>query len=446
MRRRYTAYAVPYEITGYALLTLAPLAASGSPAHETLTWSAMTLLYALATWRYRLAWVLTPTLLAADMALLSGAGWMYPGGVPSDAAPILLVAAWIQGIIGLGTHWHEHAPNERRLWQRHVAAAYMAALLSGAGAVVLALGDSTMLSTVLLGLAPLLALVATLEGDERVAWGALLVLAAGTTSLFDTLALPRLWSMTWGVAATLALCILGWGLDNLTRSATWRRPLLHMPLAAGSILSMVLLVMAPLYDNLPPLTVALALHTLLLVTLAVRQRQIAYAYVAGATLVGAVLCQFSDWGLRQPQWYVVPSGLYLLALAEGLRRFQQQRQVSQMIEAGAVVLMLGTTLGQSLRTLGFTSMQYAVLLCAESLLVLGYGTLLKLRVPFLGGSAFFVAGVLWLSVDPLASANKWILLGAVGLVLVGIYVLLEQRHEQLARTGRAWIEQMRQWN
>jgi hypothetical protein len=57
-----------------------------------------------------------------------------------------------------------------------------------------------------------------------------------------------------------------------------------------------------------------------------------------------------------------------------------------------------------------------------------------------------VAGVLWLSVDPLASANKWILLGAVGLVLVGIYVLLEQRHEQLARTGRAWIEQMRQWN
>ena len=43
-----------------------------------------------------------------------------------------------------------------------------------------------------------------------------------------------------------------------------------------------------------------------------------------AALIGAGLCQLYSWGFRQPQWFSIPSGLYLLALAEGLRRFQGQ--------------------------------------------------------------------------------------------------------------------------
>jgi len=66
-------------------------------------------------------------------------------------------------------------------------------------------------------------------------------------------------------------------------------------------------------------------------------------------------------------------------------------------------------------------------------------------VPFFGGALFFVLGVLWLSVDPLLSANKWVLLGILGLLLVGAYVLLERRQEQLARAGRAWVERVSGW-
>jgi len=136
---------------------------------------------------------------------------------------------------------------------------------------------------------------------------------------------------------------------------------------------------------------------------------------------------------------------YLLALAEGQRRFQGRRQLSQVIEAGATMLLLGVTLGQSLRAVGLESQLYAVLLCGQALALLGYGVLRKLRVPFFGGAAFFVAGVLWLSVDPLMAANKWVLLGILGLLLVGVYVLLERRQEQLARAGRAWVERVSGW-
>ena len=49
------------------------------------------------------------------------------------------------------------------------------------------------------------------------------------------------------------------------------------------------------------------------------------------------------------------SGLYLLVLAEGLRRFQGRGNLAQMVETGAAVLLLGTTLGQSLRAVGLES-------------------------------------------------------------------------------------------
>ncbi|MFP4440760.1 MAG: SCO7613 C-terminal domain-containing membrane protein [Chloroflexaceae bacterium] len=227
--------------------------------------------------------------------------------------------------------------------------------------------------------------------------------------------------------------------------AIWQRPLTIGPLVAGLGLSGLLLLWVVTTRELPALTFGLVNLALLLTTLAVRGRTIEYAYGACAALVGAGICQLYVWGFRDPQWYVVPAGIYLLALAEGLRHFQGQHQLSRMVETGALMVLLGMTLGQSLRTDGVESLSYGTWLCVEALLVLGYGMLRKLRVPFLGGILFFILGVLWLSIDPLPAANKWLLLGALGLLLVGVYVLLERRQEQLVRTGRIWFERVSSW-
>ena len=37
------------------------------------------------------------------------------------------------------------------------------------------------------------------------------------------------------------------------------------------------------------------------------------------------------------------------------------------------------------------------------------------------------------------------LLGVLGLLMVGVYVLLERRQEELARAGRAWVERVSSW-
>ncbi len=194
-----------------------------------------------------------------------------------------------------------------------------------------------------------------------------------------------------------------------------------------------------------PLTFTLATLGLLMATVAVRERKIRWGYGAGAAFVSAGLSYLFYLGFRDVQWYVIPSGLYLLLLAHPMRAFQGGQRVSQIAEAGAAMLMLGPTLVQAVSNSDLVALAYTVALCAEAGLFLGYGTLLKLRVPFASGAIFFVLGVLWMSVDPLRAANKWVLLGALGLLLVGVYVLLERRQEQLARAGRLWVERISGW-
>jgi hypothetical protein len=338
-------------------------------------------------------------------------------------------------------------------------------LLSGLGALLLASSASDALALNALGLAALAALLGSAEHRQELAWGAFWLLALGLGALHDMLGVAPLWSAAWGVAESLVICLFGWMIEwrmkneelrkreNETRFFTlhssffiWQQPLWLGPLIAGAALTGLLIVAAPQRGELPPLTFGLATLALLLATLAARRRAVEYGYVAAAALVAAGLCQLYDWGFRQPQWYVLPAGLYLLALAEGLRRLQGRRGLAQLLETGAAVLMLGTTLGQSLRATGLVSQGYAAWLCVESLLLLGYGALHRRRAPFFSGALFFVIGVIWLSVDPLHAANKWMLLGARGVLLVGAYVLLERRQEQLARLGRALVERISGWS
>jgi uncharacterized membrane protein len=265
--------------------------------------------------------------------------------------------------------------------------------------------------------------------------------------------------MAWGVAEALLLCMLGWAIEYVAQhprttlphtaravwAAPWAMPLSNGPLAAGLLLTAALASAVLRGDALPPLTFALATCALLLATMAARRRAAVFAYAAAGALVVAGLCQLYDWGFRQPQWFVLPAGLYLLALGACVRRFQQQRQLAQLLETGALLLMLGVSLGQSLRTEGIESQVYAAWLCVEALALLGYGVLAKLRAPFVGGLVFFVIGVLWLSADPLLALNKWVLLGMLGLLLVGAYLLLERRQQELIRAGRALIDRVSSW-
>jgi hypothetical protein len=660
LRRSGRAYGLPYELTAFGLLPVAPLAAGGDPAHLTLVWVGMALLYGVALWRYRQPWLLGLAFVSADLGLLHGANWLLPGGEPAGAglllsaavvaqallsawarrgwrpplrqagnwgylaslfaglgalalaagsapyaavvagllAVLLALLCWIEqhealawgslamlglalsqihrwlglslsgallagslealaiyalswGVQALRMRWSQLAPWRRPLdwglgtvvvilplalagqsivadnqllstallllglgsgllgwrlrapmlagaalgaWALAVAveglaiwpptagaygllllswalglsalaqrtlralrtrtrlegttylqlAVYSAGALSGGLAALLSLGASSSvpLALVLLGLAALTALVASLERHEGVAWASLVSGLTGAWLGLAAQGLDNAWIAAWLVLAMLGVCLAGWGVSRLGL-VVWRRPSGWGALSAALLLTLQAGETVLYRGELLALTFALASLGLLLSTLAVRERNLGFAYAAGAAFVGAVLSQFADWGLGDAQWYVIPAGLYLLAVASGLRRFQGQRQLSQLIETVAVLMLLGVTFSQTVR--GEGGMFSSLLLFGEALLVIAYGTLARLRMPFVGGVGFFVAGVLWMTVDTVRLTNQWVLLGVVGLLMVLAYVLLERYQERLSRAGRYWAEQLRTW-
>src|SRR6266511_2224582 len=264
LRRIHPRYAHPYELAGFALLTLAPIPTTGSAQHAALTW--------------------------AGMALLNGSAWLTVGGRPAGAGLLLLAATWAQALLGLWSArrtTNDERPFDAAQGRRttndyllNLQPGYVVAVLSGLGALVLASGAFDILAIVAFGLTALLALLATVHRIELIAWGALALLALGFGSLHAFLDITPLWSLAWGLAEALALCLIGWAIE-LTEDerrktkgeggddgfvlrppssvlGLWYRPLWIGPLLAGTALVGTLLLIAPSSNILPPLTFALA--------------------------------------------------------------------------------------------------------------------------------------------------------------------------------------------
>ncbi len=438
LRYRSLVYARPYEHSALLLLPLAPLAAGSMPVHLSLTWGAVALLCTAALWRYRLAWLAAAAWLASDLALFNAYLWLVPADRSFGSAPLLASAISIQALLSAWLRRKRTRVGQAGGW------GYLAAAVGAVGTLVLALPERAELAVVAGLFAGLLLLLSWIEQYEAPAWAALgLGLLSAWLGLL-TAGLSASWAMAWLGPGLLGLVLLGWGLRLLGGLPwQWQRVSSYGALAASLLVTLVIGTYAIDGGPLPALTFALANLGLLLATLAVRERRLRYAYLSGVVLLGAGLCQLADWGLRDPRWYALPAGSYLLVLADGLRRYQGRRQASQLIETAAIGMLLGISFSEVFRS--EQTLLANLILLAEALAVAAYGLLARLRVPFGGGVACFVAAVLWMSLDTLRLANQWGLLGVVGLLMVAAYVLLERHHERLARAGRAWAARLQHW-
>ena len=439
-----SAYALPYEVCGLLLPLLSAALVWGNAMPSTLVWLWLMLAWGWAAHHSQRGLLLVPALLAMDMLLLSGASWLFTGGRPAGAGFILLAAAWVQTIIGLKLN-RKLIPSTAKPFTLEWNPGFIAAAFSATGAVMLASSAADVLATVLLGLAAMSALVATLRREECLAWSALALLMSSAMSAHAYFGLSLQLSAAVLVGEWLAVSLITWPIKN----SVWQRPLRIVPLAAASALTVLLAFAAMPHMQLTELSYALAGLSLLLVASAIRHKHVPTAYGAAATLVLAGWCRLFMANFVDAQWYIAPVGLYLLALAAGLRLIYNNAKAAQWVESCATVLLLGVTslqmLGVARGTSNEQSQLYAVALCAESLVLLGYGTLRQLRVPFVGGALFFITGVLWLSVDPLRSANKWVLFGGLGLLMIAAYVVLEHHKTRLQHARAAFVERVSGW-
>ncbi|MCI0727489.1 MAG: hypothetical protein L0332_12310, partial [Chloroflexi bacterium] len=142
------------------------------------------------------------------------------------------------------------------------------------------------------------------------------------------------------------------------------------------------------------------------------------------------------WGQREVQWYALPAGIYLLGIGY-LEWREGNRGLACWVDRAALLLLLGSAFWQSL---GADGWPYALLMGGEGLLVVWWGSTRRLRRFLYAGVIGVTVDVAGQLIDPLLSANRWIVFGAAGLALVALAILVERRLE----TALALTQEVRQ--
>jgi hypothetical protein len=161
-------------------------------------------------------------------------------------------------------------------------------------------------------------------------------------------------------------------------------------------------------------------------------RRLRVAYIAiGMLLVSWLLQAFYLQQLTNIQWYIMPTGFYLL----GIGYFEWRRgnkTLGRWLDYLAIVLTMGTLFWQTL----VFGLAYALLLAMVGFLFIWWGTIRRLRRFLYAGTGGVVLGAMGELVNQFWSINQWIVFGVVGLLVIITAIVVERKLDDI----KAWHE------
>ncbi len=469
-------WALPWYTLAYvAALVSAFLSLNDAP-RLALTLALATVIYSLATVRFRLrGWLFLTALSgqAAALAAIDAIGWL---DYPARAAVVFLPVTVVTALVGLFIERRrgEGSPFEAGWrgavsgWSRPLYVLVVIDLVVGQVAAPLDGGKGVVVTVVH---ALLLALLATVWAQPFLpyvaeALGLLAVLQHHSSvgaPLTDLPVALALLALSYG--------LVGYGLGYARRrevlvppagGRVWEKPLQQVGLLISTAalglafilgvdiiaLSVRALLGLPLLEAADvavlQMTVSvLALTGLLYLAAALVERQAWLGYGAVALLLGAWSLEwFFLWGIREVQWYAVPAGLYLLGI--GYLEWRQGRKtLARWVDGAGVLLLLGSSFWQSMTAPN--GWPYAMLMGGEALAIGWWGSARRLRRFLYFGVAGVVVDVTGQCIEPLLSENRWIVFGVAGLILVSIAVLVERQLEVLTHLSRQLRRRLEAW-
>ncbi len=389
----------------------------------------------------------------AVLAIIDAAGWLVdPAWAALAFLPMTLVTAALALAVEL---WRgEGSPLSAAWWRGWSRPFYLLLAVDLLAGQVAALFQSEPGALVSVTHALLLALLATVWVQP-----VLPVAAAGLgiAGFFQALAWADV--RATGYPVGLALLALGYGLlgygwayalRGQRRGQIWNRPLEWTALA----LSAAALVWAVVtgFDVVDLLVRTLVGRTASFADYAVEVRMVMWVlalcgllYLATAAVrrwyalgYGAVALLFGAWALwwrffltlPGVQWYAVPAGVYLLGV--GWMEWRQGRKtLARWIDRAGMLVWLGTVWWQSLPGVMDSGWPFALILGAESLLLVWWGSARRQKQFLYIGAAALVVNVVTQSIEPLLSVNRWIVFGIAGSLLVSLAILVERRLEKI---------------
>jgi hypothetical protein len=200
--------------------------------------------------------------------------------------------------------------------------------------------------------------------------------------------------------------------------------------------------------SLQPLTLTSALAGLTLLAHALDRRARPLAYQGVALLLLSGLLELARNGVGQAQAYILPIGLYLLAVAYCEWRWGGGGRQKPLLEVGGVALLLGVSLLQALGYLGdgVDRYAYATVLLGQGVALLGLGAVLHWRRTFFAGALALVADVAILLADPLRAINTWYLVAVVGLAMIALVIFVERQRQRIPVWLGEWRQRLETWD
>jgi hypothetical protein len=466
-------WAAPFYAWGYLAAIVAVGLSWSDPARlaVALALAAATALH--ATWRFRQRGGLLAAALLAQAALLSAidaAGWLaHPAWTALGFLPATLATAALALGIELGHGEGSPFSSAEAAWAGWSRPLYLVLVADMLGGQMLALYAPQPGMVVTVAHALILAVLATIWA---VPWLAASSVGLGIVGLIQGLVWAGIDRPVYAVG--FALLALAYGLVSygllLARpgsrlARTWQSSLewAGLGLSAAALgwllltsLDLVGLVVLTFLgravgfetyqDSLRAAMWVLALLGLLYLAAAVARRRWRVGYGAVALLLASwVLWWRFFQGMAAFQWYAVPAGVYLLGVG-WLEWRRGQAGLARWADRAGMFVWLGSAWWQSLPGMAEPGWPYALLMGAEALLLVWWGSARRQKRLLYAGMVGVVLNAVTQSIEPLLSANRWIVFGIVGVLLLGLGLLVERRLEAVREFSLELRERLEGWD
>jgi hypothetical protein len=449
-------WAAPWYAWGYigALVAVGLSGADSTRLATALALAAAVFLHATVRFRSRGFLLLAGALAqGAVLAAIDAAGWLaHPAWAALAFLPVTIVTAALALAIELRRG--EGSPLSAawwRGWSRPLYLLLAVDLLAGQLAALMNAGPG---AAVTIANALLLALLVTVWMQPVLPFVAA---GLGVVGLYQVMVWTGLEAPVYAVGLALLALTYGlagygleYGLREKRRARIWHKPLQWTALGLSVValiwslvasLDVVEILTRSLLGR--PVTFAdyaaqvqvlmwvLALTGLLYLATALVRRW----YLLGYGAVALLLAAWALWwrffmDMAGIQWYAVPAGFYLFGV--GWMEWRQGHgALARWIDRAGMLVWLGTSWWQSLPGVMDSGWPYALLMGAESLLLVWWGSARRQKQFLYIGAVALVLNVVTQSIEPLLSVNRWIVFGIAGLLLVGLAILVERRLEQI---------------
>jgi hypothetical protein len=199
---------------------------------------------------------------------------------------------------------------------------------------------------------------------------------------------------------------------------------------------------------------AFVLSAALIVALAVAFRRPVLSVAAPVPLCAAWLAYASQALTGQPQWFSVPVGAAIIAVAGLLRsaRRADGRPVGTPDVVALEITGMGMVMGASLVQAVTRGSLYGLIGVGLALALIGWGALTRVRRRLFGGAIAFGASLLLLIIVPLApavphlgGAAVWLALAGAGVVAIFAAALLDVTRAAARRGVAKFADLTRDW-